>query len=901
MEKQKKHIRTLISAFLAASAFVCIAPITQAQSVISKEAMEKAVAFSEKIKTEKLLTENIASLEALNLENLPPKVRLRHIRQHAHGRIAHSNSFDRDKILTLYKSTLEETGAQRDRDVFKLHRRLLENIDLLDPNLDRAKLVDYLENATNDKDWFVASNAWLLLGVVNSFANNPSLALQETQEAFKKIPNEISPYVTDAHILTLTSTTYLNNLLLNTELAIENTSDLIARKQAAGYPIDGTSLLNNLLYSLSMWREHEVSTQISQFVLDIEKEVGSNTPGLTELRVARLYDQQSNYEAALKHINDGLKVVQIPSVKKHLHFLEVNSLIGLGRVSEAKEKITALENVPESEKSNDIFQAYINKTKLGFAIQENDKSKVYKYTNELLDLTTQNLLKTYSTRTSKLVASLENTKERQAEREANLTREADLQRAKAEQSKRVNQLLLVLLAILSLAASLAIVFARYRYNISKKLAIKTAEAEDADRMKSEFLGMVSHELRTPLNGIVGIADLLSTQAPTPDMRHKAGIVLDSSNKLTHVIESIVDMSSIDGEKMQLYPEPTNIWSLVKRLERDWRSKIEVNGVTFTCFVEDSLDREITIDKMRMEQCLKNLLSNAAKFTERGRVHLHVTGKALEGGIAEVTAIVADTGQGMSEAVQDKLFTPFVQADSTMTRKYGGSGLGLAITRSLARMMDGDVTMISAEGRGSEFTLTIRGPQSESVQHDLQEETAPEQPIGMPEQNVSVIENSYFAAEARNDSDIPITRAAAAEVNRLKGLKVLIVEDEPANQEVIKLFIDPQGCKTLCTGNGIEALNVLNTQAIDIILMDIRMPQMDGIETTKAIRESEREYSETPIIALTADVSAENNAECMAAGVDIFLTKPIKSHDLIEAMQYVLLMQGQGNDHAARVA
>ncbi|WP_026942881.1 response regulator [Hellea balneolensis] len=863
--------------------------------------MEKAVAFSEKIKTEKLLTENIASIEALNLASLPPKTRLRHIRQHAHGRIAHSNDFDRDKILALYKSTLEEAGAQRDFAVYDLHRRMLDNFDLLDPNIDRENLINDLEIAANDKDWFVASNAWLLLSVVNSFSNNPSLALQQAQEAFKKIPTEISPYVTDAHILTLTSTTYLNNLLLNTELAIENTADLIARMQAAGYPIDGSSLLNNLIYSLSMWREHEVSTQVSQFVLDIEKEVGSNTPGLTELRVARLYDQQSEYKVALTHINNGLKVAKLPSVRKHLQFLEVNSLLGLGRVAEAKEKILLLENVPESEKSNDIFRAYINRTKLSFAIQENDKSKIYKFTNELLDLTTQNLLKSYSTRTSKLVASLENTKERQAEREANLTREANLQRAKAEQSKRVNQLLLVLLAILSLAASLAIVFARYRHNISKKLEIKTAEAEDADRMKSEFLGMVSHELRTPLNGIVGIADLLSTQAPTPDMRHKSGIILDSSNKLTHVIESIVDMSSIDGDKMQLYPEPTNIQALVKKLEQEWRPAIEAKGVTFTCFVEGSLSGDITVDKVRTEQCLSNLLSNAAKFTERGRVHLHVTSKKLDNAETEVTAIVADTGQGMSEAVQGKLFTPFVQADSTMTRKYGGSGLGLAITQSLARMMGGDVTMISAEGRGSEFKLTLCGPQSEAVEPEVQEEITQLPATEPAPETETVISNSYFAEERNDETAHPIERTAVAEVERLKGLKVLIVEDEPANQEVIRMFIDPQGCKTLCTGNGVEALDVLNTQAIDIILMDIRMPTMDGIETTRAIRDSGREYQNTPIIALTADVSAENNAECMAAGVDIFLTKPIKSRDLIDAMQYVLLLRHTEDTQAAQVA
>lgn len=886
-------------------------PISMAQSVISEESIQTAIQLSQKIKSEKLITENITSLDALGLDKLPPQIRLRHIRQYAHGRIAHSNTFDSRKILDIYEQTLKQVGTQRDYAIFELHRPLLEGVNLLDPGAEISQLIRELELATDHEDWFVASNAWLLISVINSLAADRNLALQEAHEAFKKIPNEISPYVTDAHILTLTSTTYLNNLLLNTELAIENTADLIARKQAAGYSIDGASLLNNLLYSLSKWRENEVSAHIAQTVLELEKTYGSNTPGLTEMRVALLAERTGDFEKALTQARQGLAVVEIAALKNSLSFLEVNSLIALDKTAEAKSKFQELRESSQADKNDFFTNIRSSKVDFHFAVNKGDKAEIYKLSNEMLDITTQELLKSYSADTAKLVASLENTKERQAEREAGLTREANLQRAKAEQRHRVNQLLLILLAILSLAASLAIIFARYRDNVSKELAIKTAEAEDADRMKSEFLGMVSHELRTPLNGIVGIADLLCMQAPTQDLRHKAGIILDSSNKLTHVIESIVDMSSIDGEKMQLISEPTNVQALVQTLEREWRPQIEKSGVAFTCFVQDSLRSEITIDKVRVRQCLNNLLSNAAKFTDKGRVHLHVTGKTLGSDETEVTMIVADTGQGMNESVQSKLFTPFLQADSTMTRKHGGAGLGLAITRNLSRMMGGDVTMVSAEGRGSEFTLTLRGLNSQAVPQDLAIEAASGTPAETQKDelvldNASALENepkplnviggSYFTAQSQKSV---LTDTPESEI--LDGVKVLIVEDEPANQEVIKLFIDPKGCKSQCSGNGVEALDVLNTQAVDIILMDIRMPTMDGIETTRAIRESGREYADTPIIALTADVSAENNAECMAAGVDIFLTKPIKAHDLLEAMRYVRLAQLQDNDHCVHAA
>lgn len=906
--------------FIASSMTATVGAHAQS-AVISDDDALIAIELSQKIKDNNLLTENVVSVESLKLELLEPQQRLRHLRQHAFGTITLSNKFDINEILKAYGESVEEAGNDRDKAVFDIHQSFMNKVDLSNLNTINPTLLIELETAKNSQDWFLSHNAWLLVSVLNSFSNNPNLALQQAQEAFKKIPNEISPYVTDARISTLSRTTYLNNLLLNPDLAIKNTAELIVQKQAAGYPIDGSSLLNNLLYSLSKWREHEVSTQIAKTVLKIEKEVGSNTPGLTELRVAQLYDQQSEFKTALIHIRNGLDVAKIPSLRKHLHFLEVNSLLGLERIDEAKEKLARLDSLPDAEKSSDLFFTYMARAKLGLAIQENDKDQIYKLSNKLLDLNTQRLLRSYSTDTSKLVASLENTKERQAEREAGLKREANLQKAKAEQKTRVNQLLMIVVALLALAAISAVIFARFRDKVSKQLAIKTAQAEDADRMKSEFLGMVSHELRTPLNGIVGIADLLAMQAPTEALRHKAGIILDSSNKLTHVIESIVDMSRIDGDKMELYPELTNIHEIVIKLDQLWRPVIENKGVVFTSFVEESLSEDTLIDKARFTQCLNSLLSNAAKFTDSGRVHLHVTAKPVaENNMTEITAIIADTGQGMSQIVQEKLFTPFLQADSTMTRKHGGSGLGLAITQSLARMMGGDVTMVSNQDRGSEFTLTVRGEKSDGAKilDDVEElfdmtplaemETVADEPapdVETSDDRVTSNQDNYAPIELTSISeplssaktvDIEIKTPTSAEpadtsdTDDLTGLKVLIVEDITANQDVIKLFLSPEGCKIQCASNGLEALDILNTQAIDIILMDIRMPGMDGIEATRTIRGSKREYKNTPIIALTADASAETNAACMAAGADIFLTKPVMGRELIESIRFIRRFQ-----------
>ena len=936
-----KYLREIIKIIAITASQICLSfcfvenAFTQ-NNVITEKGEAKAIQLIKVIKDDNLLAKPVHSTDQLNYQELPTQGKLRKIRQYAYDRISLSNQIEPQSIIELYSDAVNEVGTHSDKQVFQLHEAFLKDVDLSKGANPNKKLTNQLDSAVQSEDWFVASNAWLLKSLVSFYSHEPNISLQELHEAVQLIPNEISTHSTDSKILTLTHSTVLNNYLLNPELAIESTASLIKLKRQEGYPIDGSSLLNNLLYSLSKWREDEVSTHLSEAVLDIEKQNGSNTPGLTELRVAQLYDRQSNFEDALIFSRRGLKSTNIESVKESLMFLELNALIGLGFIDEANEIMSSMQN-DDFKSLNKSSAENLVRAELGLAISSKDERLIYEKLNHLIDLIAQAHLRNYSANTATMLASLENTKERQAEREAGLKREADLQKSRAEQQKRANQLLWALVGLLSLAVIFAGLFARFRNKVSKELAIKTLEAEDADRMKSEFLGMVSHELRTPLNGIVGIADLLSVQAPTDDMRHKAGIILDSSNKLTHVIESIVDMSRIDGEKMELYPEPVNVHDIITELEQAWRGVLEEKGITFTCFIENSLTDEIILDKARFHQCLNNLLSNAAKFTDEGRVHLHVTSKTTDiDNQVEITAIVADTGQGMSEDVQGKLFTPFLQADSSMTRKHGGSGLGLAITQSLARMMDGDVTMISNQGRGSEFTMTVKGQRSESTQilDDVEalmdkveiqplETNSAESPIAKSEEGIPAIKPitaEYATIQAVEQStaeqvDIDILAEPAMpastptpqapestyDTESLRGLNVLIVDDIPSNQDVIKLFLDPEGCKSFGALSGIEALNVLDTQAIDIILMDIRMPEMDGIEATRTIRNSSRDYKNTPIIALTADVSAETNAACMAAGADIFLSKPVMGRELIESIKFIRRVQDYEDNTATNVA
>jgi len=920
MTDKIKFIKPVVKMLAGFGVLMLTSTSANAQSsVLSKEAQIEALKIGKIIVNDNLVTEEISSLSELGLSNDNPEEKIQKLLYYVDGTVSLSNKFDPADILNKYQQIVSEFGNERDKGVYELYELYLNNVDL--ENIGEKispQLTETLKNKTQDKDWFIANTAWRLLSLLNSQVSeviNLPLALEQAQNAYKIIPNEVSPYVRNARILTLEQTTFLQIRLLNPELAIESTAELIAQKQAAGHPIDGSSLLNNLIYTLSEWREYKVSTELAKNVLELEKRFTPNVPGLTELRVGRILNNQGKFPEALSLIDNGLSTVEMKAIRKNLVLARITALAGIGKVSEAETELETFTSNLIGTKLNKSNKNLIA-AKAAIAIAKGNRSEAFRLTTALNDATAQNFLTKYNTNTSNLLANLENSKNRQAEREIALERETELKQEQLEQQQDINQLLMILLGLLGSAAILAVLFARYRDKISKVLELKTHEAESADRMKSEFLGMVSHELRTPLNGIVGIADLLSNTAPSEDLRYKAGIILDSSLQLTSVVESIVDMSRIDGGKMELYPEMTDVHSIVMDLDRLWRPTLEEKGVTFTCFVDNTLLDSVMLDKARFRQCLNSLLSNAANFTETGRVHMHVTSAPVEGTQdMDITAIVADTGQGITEEVQARLFTPFLQADSSMTRKHGGAGLSLSIAQSLARMMGGDVTLVSNAGRGSEFTLKVRGEKSEAAQV-LDEvealldsvDTAPisDTPVNTADILPTQMERDIDVVIEDKDTDIPIVPpvkdailgpSMAFDPDNLRGLKVLIVEDIPANQDVIKLFLTPEGCETLCALNGQQALQVLETQSIDVVIMDIRMPEMDGIQATRAIRQTEASYRNIPIIALTADASAQTNAECMAAGTDIFLTKPVMARDLTEAIRFLRRFQETEEDEA----
>ena len=790
-----------------------------------------------------------------------------------------------EQAVTYYRELAENTNSERDKNVVEVFEGFSRIYDFNNLGANYDQLVDVLDEYSDNKDWLVSFHAQRLLSFVHTLSFKNGLALREAQDAIDIIPNDLSPEATESRIFALELLAYLQNITLNKDLALYNTQRLIDLKLEAGQPIDGIELLNNLMYSLSEWRDYETRLDLAETLKRLETKFGSTTPGLSSTHIARVNNDIGNYEEAKTAAQEALSETKIESIGRIASVQLATAYAGLGDTKEARE---ILESMRETLNPNDATVIYANAL---IALEEGKIDKALSLLNKKYDWKVTQILKSTNRDTMEMLADLENSSERQAEREAALQREAALVQTRLDQQQRINKLLIAFLLLVAMSGIGALLFARHRDKLAKLLAIKSREAESADRLKTEFLGMVSHELRTPLNGIIGLADILASSGPTEEVRQRGDIILTSGNILFSLIESIIDMSRLEAGKLQLAPEPTDLKSVIETNLSDFEQRAAEKGLVFTAYVAPECGQEFELDEARVKQCIGTLLCNAIKFTDEGRVHLHVTSeKDKTSGQSEITVIVADTGQGISEDVQAKLFTPFLQADASMTRKHGGSGLRLAIARMLARMMEGDITLNSREGRGSEFTLTFKSASVEPAQQkaDLphEAEIKPSKVQKLPKAKKEDILVLPASSELSGPSFLieptaPKSPSTPAEDGQSR---VLIVEDIRSNQEVIAVMLDKAGIQHVPVDSGEDALRILNTQRFDIVLMDIHMPGMDGIETARRIRTSQQPWSNIPIIALTADADPKNKVACMSVGIDEFLTKPVMGNDLIKAMR-----------------
>ncbi|MFD1191971.1 ATP-binding protein [Phenylobacterium conjunctum] len=369
-------------------------------------------------------------------------------------------------------------------------------------------------------------------------------------------------------------------------------------------------------------------------------------------------------------------------------------------------------------------------------------------------------------------------------------------------------------------------------------------ATEANQAKSVFLATMSHELRTPMTGVLGMAQALKATPLSPDQGSQVELLIRAGDGLMAILNDILDVAKIEAGRLELEAAPFDLVELAGQAEALWRDAAEAKGLKLTCVAEADLPRWLEGDAGRIRQIMLNLLSNALKFTQAGEVKMvlrPVPGAADGQGRIEIA--VSDTGIGMSEDQVARLFQAFSQADVSTARRFGGTGLGLSICRQLSEMMGGGVSVESTPGAGSTFRLTLELPLA----------AAP--------------------AEAADDGD--------AEAEGLVGIRILAAEDNPINQAVIRAILEAIGAEIEIADNGALALERLERDRFDLVLMDVHMPVMGGIEALAAIRAKGGDAP--PVIALTADAMAGETQKLLALGFDDVQPKPIQPLALAEAI------------------